>query len=63
MNRNAMFASVAVASVGVMLLGVYIRQFQRETSGGEPIALLAMRQDVAAGVPLNEQMLVVRRLP
>jgi len=63
MNRNAMTAAIAVAFVGVMLLGVYIRRFQRETSGGAPIALLAMRQDVAAGVPLTEQMLVVRRLP
>lgn len=63
MNRNAMFVSVAVAAVGMVLLAVYIRQFQRETSGGEPIALLTMRQDIAAGVPLNEQMLVVRRLP
>ena len=63
MNRNAMIISVAVTFLGVMLLGVYIRQFQRETSGGAPIALLAMRQDIAAGVPLTEQMLVVRRLP
>jgi pilus assembly protein CpaB len=62
-DRNAVVASIGVATVGAMLLGVYVRQFQRETSGGEPIALLAMRQDVAAGVPLNEQMLVVRRLP
>ena len=63
MNRTALLASVIVAALGFVLLGVYVRQFQREATGGDPIALLAMSQDVAAGVPLTEQMLLVRTLP
>jgi pilus assembly protein CpaB len=63
MNRTAILASVIVAALGFVLLGVYVRQFQREATGGDPIALLAMSQDVAAGVPLTEQMLIVRTLP
>ena len=63
MNRMAMLGSLAVAVLGFVLLSVYVRQFQREATGGEPVELLAMRQDVAAGAPLTEQMLVVRTLP
>lgn len=63
MNRIAMLGSLAVAVLGFVLLSVYVRQFQREATGGEPVELLAMRQDVAAGAPLTEQMLVVRTLP
>lgn len=63
MNRTAVVASVGTAVLGFVLLAIYVRQFQREATGGEPIELLAMRQDVAAGVPLTEQMLIVRTLP
>ena len=63
MNRNAMLGSLSVAVLGFVLLSVYVRQFQREAIGGEPVELLAMRQDVAAGAPLTEQTLVVRTLP
>ena len=63
MNRVAMLASLVVAVIGFVLLSIYVRQFQREASGGDPVELLAMRQDVAADAPLTEQMLVVRTLP
>ena len=63
MNRVAMLASLVVTVIGFVLLSIYVRQFQREASGGDPVELLAMRQDVAAGAPLTEQMLVVRTLP
>jgi len=63
MNRTAIIASVTVAAFGFVLLGVYVREFQREATGGDSIALLATRQDVPAGVPLTEQMLLVRTLP
>ncbi|MFA9470151.1 MAG: Flp pilus assembly protein CpaB [Deltaproteobacteria bacterium] len=63
MNRVAILASLVVAVIGFVLLSIYVRQFQREASGGDPVELLAMRQDVAADAPLTEQMLVVRTLP
>jgi len=63
MNRTAILASLATAAFGFVLLSVYVRQFQREATGGTPIELLATRRDVAVGVPLTEQMLVVRPLP
>jgi pilus assembly protein CpaB len=58
-----MIASVAVAVFGFVLLTIYVRQFKREARGGDPVELLALRQDVAAGVSVTEQMLVVRTLP
>jgi len=63
MNRTAIIASVTIAVFGFVLLAVYVRQFQREATGGDPVALLVTRQDVEAGVPLTEQMLLVRTLP
>ncbi|MBW2375296.1 MAG: Flp pilus assembly protein CpaB [Deltaproteobacteria bacterium] len=63
MNRIAMLASASTAVFGFVLLSIYVRQFQLEATGGEPVELLAMRQDVALGAPLTEQMLVVRTLP
>ena len=63
MNRIPMLASLAIAAVGFVLLTVYVRQFQREAAGGDPVELLAMRRDVAAGMPLTDQMLVLRTLP
>lgn len=63
MNRTALLASIAVTALGFVLLTIYVRQFQREVRGGDPVELLAMRQDVALGMPLTEQMLVVRTLP
>ena len=63
MNRNAMIAALAVTVFGFVLLALYVREFQRHATGGEPIELLAMRQDVRPGVPVTEQMLLVRALP
>lgn len=63
MNRTPTIASIAVAALGFMLLFIYIRKFQREATGGDPVPLLAMRQDVAAGIPITEQVLLVRALP
>ena len=63
MNRIAVLTSVVVAVLGFVLFSIYVRQFQLEATGGKPVELLAMRQDVAVGAPLTEQMLVIRTLP
>jgi len=63
MNRIAIIASVSVAALGFVLLSIYVRRFQQEATGGDPIELLAVRQNIAAGVPLTERMVVIRTLP
>ncbi|MGD8826630.1 MAG: Flp pilus assembly protein CpaB [Myxococcales bacterium] len=62
-DRKALWVSAMVALVGCLLLGLYMRQFQREARGGELIPLLAMRKDVNARQPLDEGSLLVRMLP
>ena len=63
MNRTALLAAAAVALVGFLLLSVYIRRFQREATGGVPVKVLMVRQDVALAEPLTAEMLAVRELP
>ncbi len=63
MNRTAMLASAAAALLGFLLLGIYVRQFRIEATGGRPVELLALRRDAEIGEPLTEQMLIVRTLP
>ena len=62
-GRMPLFVSFAVAVAGCVLLTVYVRQFQQAASGGEPVLLLALRKDVAAGVPIEEQMLIAHSVP
>jgi pilus assembly protein CpaB len=62
-NRVAVVVSFCVAVLGFLLLFIYVREFQRRAAGGDPVELLAMRRDVAAGEPLTQQMLIVRTLP
>lgn len=63
MNRTALLASAIVAALGFALLFIYMQEFQRDATGGDPIALLVTSQNVAPGVPLTEEMLLVRALP
>lgn len=63
-SRNLpLVASIVVALVGGALLAVYMREFQRNAVGGTPVALLALRKDVAAGEPIREEMLVAHLVP
>jgi pilus assembly protein CpaB len=63
MNRTALLVSAAVATLGFLFLAAYVRRFQEEATGGDPVELVALRQDVDRGEPLAEPMLVVRTLP
>ncbi|MEM7138201.1 MAG: Flp pilus assembly protein CpaB [Myxococcota bacterium] len=63
MNRNALLVSIGVGLLGLMLLATYVQRFRRETSGGDPIELLALRRDAQVGEPITEDLLLVRPLP
>lgn len=63
MNRTALLAAVGVAVLGFVLLGLYIRRFQIEATGGAPVQLLMVAQDVDIGEPLTKEMLATRALP
>ena len=63
-SRNVpLLVSVGVAVIGGVLLAIYIKQFQRSASGGAPVLLLAVRKDVPAGTPLQDDMLIAHLVP
>lgn len=63
MNRTAFFASVGTGLVGAVLLGVYVKRFEAEVSGGPKVAVLMATQEIPLGAALTESMVGVRELP
>jgi len=63
MNRTALLAALVVAVLGVALFGLYMRRFEAEATGGEPIAVLMVTEDVNVGEPITRASLGIRRLP
>lgn len=63
MNNKALFAGLAVAAVGVVLLFLYMRRYEAEASGGAPVQILMVTRDVAAGEPVTQEDLGIRTLP
>lgn len=63
MNRRALVIAVVVAAMGAILLGVYMRRFELEKSGGEPRALLIALKPIPAGALITDDMLATRTVP
>lgn len=62
-SRVPLVVALVTAVAGALLLGVYVQRLQREISGGSPISLLALREDLAAGSRLDEAHLVSHDVP
>lgn len=63
MNRRALFIALIVALMGGALLAVYMRRFEQEASGGEPIELLTALKPIDANTLITEDMLATRVVP
>jgi pilus assembly protein CpaB len=63
MNKTALLAAIVVALVGVALFGLYMRRFETEAAGGEPIEVLMVNSDMAIGEPLTDTNVSARPLP
>jgi pilus assembly protein CpaB len=63
MNRRALFIALVVSLLGVALLAVYLRRFEQEASGGEPIELLTTLKPIEAGTLITEDILATRVVP
>lgn len=63
MNRRALLIAFIVAAVGVSLLVLYTRRFERDASGGERIRLLVALKPIERGKPITEDALTVREVP
>ncbi len=63
MNRIALLVAVGAGVAGVVLLETYKARFEEEKSGGEPVAVLTLTQDLPLGTPITQEILAVRELP
>jgi pilus assembly protein CpaB len=63
MNRRALVIALIVSLVGAALLALYIRRFEEEASGGEPVKLLVAVKPIEAGALITEEVLATRAVP
>jgi len=63
MNRSAFFLALVLSVSGALLLLLYMRQFEREMSGGEPVLLLMAVKPIERGAVVTEDMLATRAVP
>jgi len=63
MNRRALIVSLLMALLGSALLIVYLRKFEREMSGGEPVEVLMALRPIERGKMISDDMLTTRSVP
>lgn len=63
MNRKAFFIAIILAAAGTLLLGVYLKRFEQELSGGERIEIVLAAQPIGRGETLTEEMLTIQQVP
>jgi len=63
MNRRALLMALVIAMLGGVLLIFYLRRFEEEKSGGEPVELLAAIKPIAAGELITDDKLATRVVP
>lgn len=63
MNRRALVVSFLMALLGSALLLVYLRKFEREMSGGEPVEVLMALRPIERGKVITDDMLTTRSVP
>lgn len=63
MNRRALLIALIVAILGAALVAVYLRRFEQEASGGEPLGVLVLLKPIEPGVVLTDDLLASRKIP
>lgn len=63
LKRGALLAALFVAMLGTALTFFYLRRFEEERSGGEPVRVLQTVKPVKAGERLREDMLATILVP
>jgi pilus assembly protein CpaB len=63
LNRRLLLIAGTLALSGILLLWLYVRRFEVETSGGDRVHLLTVVSPVARGTVLTDDMLGVREVP
>ncbi|MCG8554977.1 MAG: Flp pilus assembly protein CpaB [Proteobacteria bacterium] len=62
-QRRAFVVAVLAALLGIALMTVYMRKFERETSGGPRVDVLSALRNIAPGTPVDHSVLGVRQIP
>jgi pilus assembly protein CpaB len=63
MNRQALLGALLAAALGAALLVLYLRRFEQEKSGGDPVKVLVATKALARGKPVTDEILAVREIP
>ncbi len=63
MNKRALFISLMVGVVGVLLLLLYLSRFEQEASGGERIRVLMAVKALDPNTVIDEESVTVREIP
>jgi pilus assembly protein CpaB len=62
-NKRALVVAFMMALIGTALLLLYMRKFEREMSGGEPVELLMALKPIERGKTITEEMITTRVVP
>jgi pilus assembly protein CpaB len=63
MNRHALLGAFLAAALGAALLVLYLRRFEQEKSGGDPVKVLVLTKALARGKAVTDDILSVRDIP
>jgi pilus assembly protein CpaB len=63
MNRRVFFLGLMLAVAGLATFLGYVRRFEVERSGGEPVQILVAKDGIPRGKVITEDMLAVHSIP
>ena len=63
MHRRALLIALVCAVLAVSLFALYLRQYEKESSGGERVRVLVALRALERGQPLSEDALTFREVP
>jgi pilus assembly protein CpaB len=63
MKLRALFVSLLVGALTVILLGAYMKRLEVETSGGTPVRVLVAVKPIEPGTVLTAEMVATRPVP
>ena len=63
MNRRALLIALVVSVLGAVLVAAYLRRFEVEASGGEPVAVIVVLKPIEPGDIITEDHIATRQIP
>ncbi len=63
MNRRAFLVGLVLAVLTTLLVAIYLRRIESETSGGPRVPVVVVLKDVEPGKMITEEMLGIREVP